>query len=89
MSLTGTDNNQLKQPTIRGAALRAAVLATMALVSNDMPNPSNVYACSTCEWSCGGGSCSSSQCLSSGGYDWCVTNGSGSCSVSGCGCGGC
>jgi hypothetical protein len=73
----------------RAAILRTTVLAAMAVASLNMGHPTNAYACTTCEWSCGGGSCSSSQCLSYGGYDSCTTNGSGECSVSGCSCGGC
>lgn len=74
---------------LRAMILRATALAAMAVASLNMGQPTNAYACTTCEWSCGGGSCSSSQWLSSGGYDSCTTNGSGQCSVSGCSCGGC
>jgi hypothetical protein len=66
--------------------VRMGALALMALVSGNTFDAPRVYACTTCEWSCSGGSCYSSRCLSGGAYYSCTTNGSGYCSVSGEGC---
>jgi hypothetical protein len=67
-----------------GTLVRTATLALLAVVSSlEVPK---VYACTTCEWGCGGGSCSTSSCLSSGNYDMCMTDGQGRCDVVGEGC---